>query len=57
MDNIKLAEETIRFLKDFIEIEKTLKKIITGIAETNLCDLSNKLIENVYEKVKTIKGE
>lgn len=57
MDNIKLAEETIKFLKDFIEVEKTLKKTITGIAQTNLCDLSNELIKNVYEKVKTIKGE
>ena len=57
MDNIKLAEETIKLLKDFIEVEKTLKKAITTIAQNNLSDLSIELVENIYEKVRTIKGE
>ena len=57
MDNIKLAEDTIKHLKDFIEVEKTLKKAITPIAQNNLSDLSVELVEKVYENVKVIKGE
>lgn len=57
MDNIKLAEDTIKHLKDFIEVEKTLKKVGTGVAQSDLCDLSIVLVERVFENVKVIKGE
>lgn len=57
MDNIKMAEDTIKHLKDFIEVEKTLKKAITGIAQNELSNLSVALVEKVYENVKVIKGE
>jgi hypothetical protein len=57
MDNIKLAEETIKNLKDFIEVEKTLKKVGTAVAQNELCGLSIVLVERVFENVKVIKGE
>ena len=57
MDNIKLAEDTIKHLKDFIEVEKTLKKVGTAVAQNDLCDLSIELVEKVFENVKVIKGE
>ena len=57
MDNIKLAEETIKFLKDFVEVEKTIKKVVTGKAEQELSTVSNELIEKVFENVIKIKGE
>ena len=57
MDNIKLAEDAIKHLKDFIEVEKTLKKVGTAVAQNDLCDLSIVLVERVFENVKVIKGE
>jgi len=57
MDKIKLAEDAIKHLKDFIEVEKTLKKVGTAVAQNNLCDLSIELVEKVFENVKVIKGE
>ena len=57
MDNIKLAEDTIKFLKDFIEVEKTLKKVVTVQAEAELCTVNANMIEKIYENVKKIKGE
>lgn len=57
MDNIKLAEETIKFLKDFVEVEKTIKKVVTGKAEQELSTVSNELIAKVFENVIKIKGE
>ena len=57
MDNIKLAEDTIKHLKDFIEVEKTLKKVCTAVSQNDLCDLSVELVEKVFENVKVIKGE
>ena len=57
MDNIKLAEDSIKHLKDFIEVEKTLKKVGTAVAQNDLCQLSIELVEKVFENVKVIKGE
>ena len=57
MDNIKLAEDTIKHLKDFIEIEKTIKKVVTSKAQTELYALSSDLITKVEENTKKIKGE
>lgn len=57
MDNIKLAEDTIKHLKDFIEVERTLKKVVTGTAQNSLCALSAELAEKTFENAKTIKGE
>ena len=57
MDNIKLAEDTIKHMKDVIEVEKTLKKVGTAVEQNDLCDLSVELVEKVFENVKVIKGE
>lgn len=57
MDNIKLAEDTIKHLKDFIEIEKTIKKVVTSKAQTELYVLSSDLITKVEENTNKIKGE
>ena len=57
MDNIKLAEDAIRHLKDFIEIEKTIKKVVTSKAQIELYALSSDLITKVEENTKKIKGE
>ena len=57
MDYIKLAEDAIKHLKDFIEIEKTIKKVVTSKAQTELYTLSCDLITKVEENTKKIKGE
>ena len=57
MDNIKLAEETIKYLKDFVEVEKAIKKVVTAQAEAELCTVNANMIEKIYENVKKIKGE
>lgn len=57
MDNIKLAEDTIKYLKDFIEVEKAIKKVVTAQAEAELCTVSANMTEKIYENVKVIKGE
>jgi hypothetical protein len=56
-NNIKLAEETIKYLKDFIEVERAIKKVVTAQAEEELCTVSINMIEKIYENVKKIKGE
>jgi hypothetical protein len=57
MENIKLAEDAIKHLKDFIEIEKTIKKVVTSKAQIELYALSRGLITKVEENTKKIKGE
>ena len=57
MDNIKLAEDTIKLLKDFVEVEKAIKKVVTAEAEFELCTVNSNMIEKIYENVKKIKGE
>ena len=57
MDKIKLAEETIKHLKDFIEVEKTIKKVVTAQAEAELCIVSTNMVERIYANVIKIKGE
>jgi hypothetical protein len=57
MDNIKLAEDTIKHLKDFIEIEKLNKKTITEKAKYELKELSKIMINVCENNIKEIKGE
>ena len=57
MDKIKLAEETIKHLKDFIEIEKVSKKVVTNIATKEIDTLSKNIISEVEKNIVSIKGE
>ena len=57
MKNIKLAEDTIKHLKDYIEIEKTIKKVVTTMAQTELLVVNCGLISKVEKNIKEIKGE
>lgn len=60
MDSIKLAEEMIKDLKDYIEIEKTLKRVVTPTVQDDLIDLSINVRKSILEKAKSInivKGE
>lgn len=56
-DRIKLAEDTIKYLKDFIEIEKFCKKVVTDKARFDLVTLSSTLVERASENITKIKGE
>lgn len=57
MEKIKLAEDSIKHLKDFIEIEKVSKKITTETAKHETQNLSRILMNIVELNVKDIKGE
>lgn len=57
MKNIKLAEDTIKHLKDYIEIEKTIKKVVTTMAQTELLVVNCGIISKVEKNIKEIKGE
>ena len=55
MDKIKLAEDTIKHLKDFIEIERTIKKTVTQKAQYELGELSKVMIGVCENNIKDIK--
>lgn len=58
MDKIKIAEETIKTLKDYIEIERTIKKSLTEKAKYELKTLSATMLniaENDIKELKEIK--
>ena len=57
MDKIKVAESTIKLLKDFIEIERTRKKVVTDLSVTSLIDLQDAIVEDLENNIKEIKGE
>lgn len=55
MDNIKLVEDTIKHLKDFIEVEKIIKKVGTEVAQNDLCQLTIELVDKAFENLKKLK--
>ena len=57
MDKIKQAENAIRHLKDFIEVEKTYKRTTTSKAIMELENLSNNLLDIALTDIIEIKGE
>ena len=57
MDKIKLAEELIKKAKDYIEIEKTLKRTFTEKAKTELKKLSDIMMNCIENNIEDIKGE
>ena len=56
MDKIKLAEDTIKHLKDFIEIEKLTKRTVTEKAKHELSELSKTMISVCENNIKDIKA-
>jgi hypothetical protein len=55
MDRIKLAESAIKHLKDFIEVEKANKKIVTQTAKDDLENLSSLMIDIALNNIMEIK--
>ena len=55
MDNIKLAEDTIKHLKDFVEIEKLRKRTVTEKAKFELGSLSKIMVDVAENNIKEIK--
>ena len=55
MDRIKLAESAIKHLKDFIEVEKANKMIVTQTAKDDLADLSSLMIDIALNNIMEIK--
>ena len=52
MDKIKLAEELIKNAKDYIEIEKTLKRTFTEKAKTELKKLSDIMMNCIENNIE-----
>ena len=57
MEKIKLAEDSIKHLKDFIEIEKVSKKVVTNVSTNELKQLLKNLVIKTENNIKEIKGE
>ena len=57
MEKIKLANETIKHLKDYVEVRKALKKVVTDTSKKDLENLNAYHLELVETKVKELKGE
>ena len=57
MEKIKLAEDSIKHLKDFIEIEKVSKKVVTNVSTNELKQLLKNLVIKTENNIKEIKEE
>ena len=57
MEDIRIAEDTIKHLKDFIELEKASKKIVTETAKFKITTLAETMIKIAEENIKHLKGE
>lgn len=55
IDKIKIAEGTIKLAKDFIEVEKARRKVVTDLSVESLKDLQNAIIEDLEKNIKEIK--
>lgn len=55
MDNIKLAEDTIKHLKDYIEFEKVNKKVLTTKSHSELLELRQVMLNVAENNIKEIK--
>lgn len=55
MDKIKKAEDTIKLLKDYIEVEKTSKKVLTATPKATLNELQEVIIQDCFENLEIIK--
>lgn len=54
MNRIEYAEVAIRCLKDYVELEKSKKKMSTGIAKDGVNELSLSMVKNALDSVKEI---
>lgn len=57
MEKIKLANETIKHLKDYVEVRKALKKVVVANSKATLEELNAYHLDSVEIKVKELKGE
>ena len=57
MEKIKLANETIKHLKDYVEVRKALKKMVVAKSKATLEELNAYHLDSVEIKVKELKGE
>lgn len=57
MEKIKLANETISHLKDYVEVRKALKKMVVAKSKATLEELNAYHLDSVEIKVKELKGE
>ena len=57
MEKIKLANETISHLKDYVEVRKALKKVVGANSKATLEELNAYHLDSVETKVKELKGE
>ena len=55
MDNIKLAEDAIKHLKDFIEFEKVNKKVLTTKSHSELLELRQVMLNVAQNDIQEIK--
>lgn len=56
-NRIELAESAIKHLRDFIEVEKMSKKVVTDQAKKTSCEFTQILVASVENILKNIKGE
>ena len=57
MEKIKLANETIKHLKDYVEVRKALKNMVVAKSKATLEELNAYHLDSVETKVKELKGE
>lgn len=55
MDNVKLAEDTIKHLKDYIEFEKVNKRVLTTKSHSELFELRQVMLNVAENNIKEIK--
>lgn len=57
MEKIKLANETIKHLKDYVEVRKALKKVSLDYSKENLSVVEQHLIDVATTNVLEIRKE
>lgn len=53
-EQIKIAEDTIRLLQDYVEIKKTSKRLKTASVNNEVDDVASNILDGVIENIENL---
>lgn len=53
-EQIKIAEETVRFLQDYVELKKTSKRLKTASVNDDVDGVVSNILDRVNENIKNL---
>lgn len=53
-EQIKIAEETVRLLQDYVELKKTSKRLKTASVNNEVDDVASNILDGVIENIENL---